>query len=144
MPAEWSHGHCAVCAAWPALVELRGPERERRLRCSRCGADWAAAPPMCPFCECADADRLSVMVVGPGEAARHVEVCRDCGSYVKRVTTATAIRPGDVAVRDLLTLDLDLAALDAGLARPGVRALRSDVDPIVRRPGGLVASLPGA
>jgi FdhE protein len=36
----WDAGYCPVCAAWPALAELRGLERDHWLRCARCGAGW--------------------------------------------------------------------------------------------------------
>jgi FdhE protein len=36
----WPHGYCPICGAWPALAEIRGLQRARRLRCARCGGDW--------------------------------------------------------------------------------------------------------
>src|SRR5262245_61522732 len=125
IPADWAHGHCPVCAAWPALAERRGPDRGRCLRCSRCGAGWSLSRARCPFCDCDDPDQLASLV-GAGAADRRVEACLRCRGYLKTLRSVAPIPPGDVAVRDLLTLDLDLAALDGGLARPAVRALRHD------------------
>lgn len=167
IPADWAHGHCPVCAAWPALAERRGPGGGRWLRCSRCGTEWSQSGARCPFCECDDPDQLAALSVGaaaadrsavpgrhasperngatdrPVAADRHVEACRQCRGYVKVLATAAPIPAGDVAVRDLLTLDLDLAALDAGLIRPAVRAPRLDAAPASAPHARLVAPLAG-
>ena len=144
VPSDWAPGHCPVCAAWPALAEVRGPESSRHLRCSRCGAAWGTVASRCAFCECAYPDRLATLAVGVGTGAREVEVCQECGGYLKVVASARAIRPADVAMRDLLTLDLDLAALDAGYSRPTSRASRPEVDAAPERPRGLLAPLSSA
>lgn len=167
IPAGWRHGHCPVCAAWPALAERRGLHADRGLRCSRCGVEWSQGGARCPFCECDDPDQLAALTVGaaardrsglagrngaPDRAAtsgrptgpdRRVEACRQCRGYVKALVTTVPIPPVDVAVRDLLTLDLDLAALDAGLVRPAARAPRLDSAQALARHDGLVAPLAG-
>jgi FdhE protein len=178
IPVGWAHGHCPVCAAWPALAERRGLAGGRWLRCSRCGVEWRQSGARCPFCECDDPDQLAALTVAaaadrnavpgrnasrdrnavPGLAAsaerngatdrprasdRHVEACRQCRGYVKALATGAPIPPGDVAVRDLLTLDLDLAALDAGFVRPAVRVPRFDAAPASPRHARLVAPLAG-
>jgi len=47
--SSWEHGHCPLCGDWPTLAELRGLERERHLRCGRCGSDWRSDA-RCPSC----------------------------------------------------------------------------------------------
>ncbi|HKZ07416.1 MAG TPA: formate dehydrogenase accessory protein FdhE [Methylomirabilota bacterium] len=115
---DWPHGYCPVCAAWPVLAEARGLERSRRLRCGRCGGDWRFDWLRCPFCACADHERLAALVPGRELDARRVEVCRACRGYVKTMTTLTATAAVEMSLRDLDTLDLDLVALERGFRRP--------------------------
>jgi FdhE protein len=114
----WPHGYCPVCAAWPVLAEARGLERSRQLRCGRCGGDWRFDWLRCPFCGCADHERLAALVPGRELDARRVEVCRACRGYVKTMTTLAATAAAEMSLRDLDTLDLDLVALERGFRRP--------------------------
>ena len=114
----WRTGACPVCGAWAAIAEARGVERVLRLRCSRCGADWATEPVRCPFCGEQDHEKLRALV-GDGQGdLRRVEVCDTCRGYMKTVTTLTACAPLDVALLDVSTVDLDVAAVEHGYARP--------------------------
>jgi FdhE protein len=132
---RWGHGYCPVCAAWPVLAEARGLERSRQLRCGRCGSDWRFDWLRCPFCGCADHDRLATLVPGRELDARRVEICRACHGYVKTMTTLAATPPTEMGLRDLGTLDLDLVALERGFHRP----------PGLARPAGpRVNAAPGA
>src|SRR2546421_694409 len=58
----WLDAACPVCGAWAAVVEARGLERRLRHRCGRCGADWAAEPVRCSFCDMRDHERLTTPV----------------------------------------------------------------------------------
>jgi FdhE protein len=113
-----SFGHCPICAAWPALAELRGLERTRVLRCSRCGAGWKAEPLLCVYCGQRDHERLGALVPEERSESRKVDVCKACGGYLKAVATLGALAPDAIALEDLATVDLDLAAIDRGYARP--------------------------
>jgi FdhE protein len=113
-----SLGYCPVCAAWPVFSELRGLERTRVLRCGRCGAGWKADPLHCVFCGERDHDKLGALVPEERAESRKVDVCNACGGYLKAVATLGALWPDAVALEDLATVDLDLAALDRGYARP--------------------------
>jgi FdhE protein len=118
--AHWTHGHCPVCGGWPAIAETRGLERERRLRCGRCAADWKVPVLRCPFCDETDHERLSALVPeGEGEEEiRRVDVCLRCKGYVKAITTLTALQEAQVAAEDVATLHLDLVAIERGFVRP--------------------------
>lgn len=118
VPVGWSHGYCPICGAWPALAETRGIERARRLRCARCGGDWAFPVLLCPFCGERDHRRQGSLVPDGEEELRKVDTCRSCRGYVKTITTLTAIPAPDLLVEDLATLELDIAALERGYARP--------------------------
>ncbi len=118
VPAGWAHGYCPICGAWPVLAETRGIERARRLRCARCGGDWAFPVLLCPFCGERDHRRQGSLVPEGEEDLRKVDTCRSCRGYVKTVTTLVPIPPPEVLVQDLATLELDIAALERGYARP--------------------------
>jgi FdhE protein len=116
--ADWPHGYCPTCGAWPALAEARGLERSRQLRCGRCGGDWRTQWLRCPYCGTTDHLRLGSLVPAEGGESRKVDTCLACGAYIKTLTVLTACSPPEVTLRDLETVDLDLAALERGYQRP--------------------------
>jgi FdhE protein len=126
VPADWMCASCAICGAWATLAEARGLERRLCLRCGRCGAEWGAQIVRCAFCGTTDHDRLGTLVSGKGGTTRTVETCANCLAYMKTVTMLTACPPEDVRLLDLATVDLDIAALAHGYARPTHVAQRLD------------------
>lgn len=135
--ASWSHACCPVCAAWPAMAELRGLEGERRARCSRCGGDWALQLRRCPYCRTGDYRQMRSLVPEENGETRKVDACDHCKGYLKAVTTLRPWPADGVVLRDLATVDLDLAALERGYARPSVpaRPLQASVQPAPSRRG---------
>lgn len=119
VPEFWSRGYCPVCGAWPTLAEVRGLERSIRLRCGRCGGDWRIEWLICPYCGVADHERLGSLVSDSHGETRMVRTCAECRGYLKTVTTLGPWPPDRVAIEDLATVDLDVAALERGYARPG-------------------------
>jgi len=120
---DWDDGYCPVCGAWPAMIERRGLERARRLRCGRCGGDWGSAVVRCAFCAVAGHDRLGSLVPEADREARQVETCAACRGYLKSLTTLRAWTAAEVALADLSTVELDLAAIERGYARPATPAV---------------------
>jgi FdhE protein len=118
IPRGWTRGYCPVCGAWPAFTELRGLERERRARCGRCAADWRFDVLRCPFCGERDHNRLAGFVVEGEEERRRIDVCRQCGGYLKGISTLMAVPDEAVPVLDLESVELDLVATERGFARP--------------------------
>jgi FdhE protein len=119
VPASWDHGYCPVCGGFPTLAEARGLDRERRLRCARCGADWWTEWLCC--CFCGNRDHLTLGSLVPDDGAsesRRAETCERCRGYVKLLTTLTPIRPAELLLEDLATVGLDVAALEHGYRRP--------------------------
>jgi FdhE protein len=114
----WQRGYCPVCGAWPSLVEMRGIERERRLRCGCCSADWPLPVLHCAFCGETDHHQLGSLVPESAEQYRRVETCERCRGYLKVVTTLGALPLRVLARQDLATVPLDLVAQDRGYARP--------------------------
>lgn len=131
----WQAGFCPVCAAWPTLAETRGLERQRWLRCGRCGADWAYDHQRCALCGTLDHRGLGYLAAEAERDARQAITCTACQGYLKAVTTFGQLDPAEVAVQDLLTLELDLAAVEQGYSRPEAAgfALVVAVEPLPRR-----------
>jgi len=134
--SAWDQGSCPVCGAWPTLAESRGLERSRRLRCGRCGADWGFPAFRCPYCATTDHAKLGLLVPEGNAEARRVDTCDVCRGYLKLVATLRAWAGDEVALADLSTVDLDLAALDHGYARPETIAGPLDLRIVAASSGG--------
>jgi FdhE protein len=100
------------------VAEYTGLERKRRLRCGRCGTGWAIPLLRCVFCDETAHDQLGYLTPEAGEQTRKIEVCHTCKGYVKGVTTVRTLAPWAVLLDDLMTVPLDVAALERGYRRP--------------------------
>lgn len=118
---RWEEGYCPICGDWPLLAELRGLERVRRLRCGRCGGDWAQPGARCPYCAASGHGALSALVPEEGGEARRVETCTRCRGYLKTISTLRAWASDEIPLADLSTVELDLAAVERDYARPAPR-----------------------
>lgn len=118
LASVWQRGYCPVCGAWPSLAELRGIERERRLRCGCCGADWPLPLLHCAFCDELDHGKLGALQPEGEEQLRRIETCETCHGYLKSATTFGALSIRTLVLLDLTTIPLDLVAQDRGYARP--------------------------
>lgn len=114
----WQRGYCPVCGARPTLAEVRGIERERRLRCGACSADWPLALLHCAFCDEIDYEKLGTLSVEGEGQLRRVETCESCHGYLKTATTFDALSFQALMLLDLSTIPLDLVAHERGYARP--------------------------
>jgi FdhE protein len=114
----WQQGYCPVCGSWPSLTELRGIERERRLRCGCCGADWPLPLLHCAFCGELDHEKLGALQPEGEEQLRRVETCETCRGYLKSIATYGALPIRSLVLLDLTTIPLDLVAQERGYARP--------------------------
>jgi FdhE protein len=118
LPPFWPHGYCPVCAAWPTLAEMRGTERQRWLRCGRCGAGWQFRHHECPFCSNADHRSAGYLAAESERESRRADSCESCKSYLKAISTLGPLSPTEVVLTDLVSLELDAAALEQGYGRP--------------------------
>ena len=119
----WDQGWCPLCGGWPHLAEQRGLERTRRLRCARCGGDWAQPGVRCPYCGVIGHEARAALVSEQDGEARKIETCSACRGYLKSVSTLHAWAADEVALTDLATVDLDLVALERAFERPEPRPL---------------------
>lgn len=107
---SWGRGVCPVCGGLPDLAALVGDPASRSLVCSRCSTPWPYPRVGCPFCGDVDAQ-----VYYESEGATHrLYCCPRCRRYLKAVDTRPAGGTLDPWAERLLTIDVDLAALEAG------------------------------
>jgi FdhE protein len=116
--ASWVEGYCPVCGSLPAFAEVRGIERKRHFRCGRCGGAWHARALYCPYCAMTDHDELVSLVPEKIGSNAVIDACQRCLGYVKTFTTLQGCSPGAVMLEDLASVDLDVAAIEYGFARP--------------------------
>jgi FdhE protein len=114
---DWQRGYCPVCGTWPAMVEMRGIQRERRLRCGCCGGEWSLPVLRCAFCDEIDHRKLGSLL-NEGEQTIRVETCGSCQGYLKAITTLGVLPFATLAERDVSSIAFDLVARDRGYRRP--------------------------
>jgi FdhE protein len=114
----WNHGHCAVCGSWPALAEVA--DGHRVLRCSFCAAGWELNEYCCIYC---GEHGEPFVTAAPDEERkdRRLEICGACQGYLKTIDVAGISPFPLVAITDMESMDLDLAAMEHGYSRPPLR-----------------------
>jgi FdhE protein len=118
-PQFWSSGECPVCGAWPTLAEVTGVERKRTLRCGRCGAGWWMRHGQCVYCGADDHRALGYLAAEATRESRQAVTCERCHGYLKSIAAHAPADPFSLGLLDLTTVELDVAALERGYARPG-------------------------
>ena len=112
----WTAGYCPLCGSWPGFAEMVGTRRV--LRCAFCAAGWEGPPGACTYCggatELRGSDSMS--------QARAIETCSSCRGYLKRIAADAPMPFPLLPVVDLESMDLDLAAIGAGFARPALKS----------------------
>jgi FdhE protein len=115
---SWSHGYCPACGSWPALAECA--DSHRVLRCSFCAVAWELNAYACIYC--GEAGQPFVTAAPDEERKdRRVEICGACQGYLKTIDLPALSPFPLVAVVDMETMDLDLAAMEHGYGRPPLR-----------------------
>ncbi len=114
----WQQGYCPICGGWPLLAELRGIELAQYLRCAACGSGWRSRRLFCPYCGNDDHRSLKTLTID-GEQRFRIAVCDRCHGYLK-VANAFDPPPAELlAIDDVASLHLDVAAIERGYHRPG-------------------------
>ena len=120
--AAWNQGYCPACGSWPALAEV--VDGHRLLRCAFCAATWERTIYACVYC---DERGEAFVTAAPDEARtdRRTELCSSCGAYLKTIDT-TEISPFPlVAIADMETMDLDVAAMEHHYGRPPLKEFKT-------------------
>ena len=116
--ARWDRGFCPACGSWPALMEAG--EAGHTLRCSFCAAAWDVAGRACLFCG-ESGETLATLTPDASRPGRTVDLCGTCRGYVKTVDSEASLPFPLGALADLESMDLDLAAMQHGCARPTIK-----------------------
>ena len=114
----WGEGYCQICGSWPSFAEMRGVDRSRFHRCARCGGEWYAQILQCVYCRTTEHAELVALVPEKAGGKGSLDACRRCRGYVKVFTRLQGCAPSAVMLDDLASVDLDVAALEAGYTRP--------------------------
>jgi FdhE protein len=115
---EWDHGYCPACGSWPAVAEVVGGHRT--LRCSFCSSGWELRSYACIYCG-DSGERFVTAAPDEERKDRRVEVCSNCGGYLKTIDLAELSPFPLLSITDIETTDLDVAAMEHGYARPPLR-----------------------
>ena len=120
--AAWNRGYCPACGGWPALAEIVAGHRF--LRCAFCAATWERTIYACVYC---DEQGEAFVTAAPNEERtdRRTELCSSCGAYLKTADVAEISPFPLVAIADMETMDLDVAAMDHHYGRPPLREFKT-------------------
>ena len=113
----WDRGFCPACGSWPAVVEAIGGRHA--LRCSFCAAAWALAAYRCVYCG-NDGETFLTAAPDPEQPGRRLQACGACGGYVKVLEAGEPAPFPLVAIDDLASMDLDMAAIEKKYMRPAL------------------------
>jgi FdhE protein len=116
--SEWNKGYCPTCGSWPAMAEVAGGHRI--LRCSFCSMAWELRTYGCIYCE-ESGDAFVTAAPDDARKDRRLEVCSACGSYLKTVDVGELSPFPLLAIADLETMDLDIAAMEHNYRRPPLK-----------------------
>jgi len=114
----WNHGYCPACGSWPAVGEVAGGHRT--LRCSFCSCAWELTTYACIYCE---ESGEAFVTAAPNEERkdRRIEICAACGGYLKTIDVPELSPFPLLAISDIETTDLDVAAMENGYGRPPLK-----------------------
>jgi FdhE protein len=114
----WSHGYCPACGSWPALAEI--VDGHRTLRCSFCAAAWEMKEYGCIYCG-DSGEHFKLAAPNEERNDRRLELCLACQGYLKTVDVPGLSPFPLLAIYDMETMDLDLAAMEHGYSRPPLK-----------------------
>jgi FdhE protein len=114
----WPHGYCPACGSWPAVGEVAGGHRT--LRCSFCSCAWELKTYACIYCA-ESGDPFVTAAPDADRKDRRIEVCSTCGGYLKTIDLGELSPYPLLSISDIETTDLDVAAMEHGYARPGMK-----------------------
>ena len=119
---EWARGYCPACGSWPAVAEVVAGHRT--LRCSFCASAWELPAYACIYCG-EQAEPFVTAAPNEERKDRRVELCSACGGYLKTIDLSELSPFPLLAISDIETTDLDVAAMEHGYARPALKDFRA-------------------
>ncbi|MEZ4527199.1 MAG: formate dehydrogenase accessory protein FdhE [Desulfobacterales bacterium] len=109
---NWEAGYCPICGSMPGLSVLR-EKGDRHMICSFCRKEWAVSRFLCFTCNTADAKHHQYFYTDEEKEYR-VEVCDQCGTYLKTVDIRKMDRFFYPPLEEIVTLHLDMNAQEKG------------------------------
>lgn len=113
----WLKRNCPICGSLPYIAELRDEGGKKYFRCSFCGCQWRWERLACPYCQNRTIDALHYFYSEEEEAYR-VDLCDQCKGYIKTVDSRKLDYEPDLDLEDVITIHLDLLAIEKGYKRP--------------------------
>jgi formate dehydrogenase maturation protein FdhE len=102
----WDRGVCPNCGSPPILVESRGLEQARWLRCGLCAADWPGQRLRCPFCDETDHRRLHYRFAEGEQDRYRLGLCDSCDGSLVVVSTLRPLSAPGLLIAELATVHL--------------------------------------
>ena len=113
---RWWRANCPICGRMPRVARIRS--RKRYLMCDFCGAEYLSDYVLCVNCGNKDPYTLKYLKI-EGKPEFQIDFCDKCKHYIKIIIEKKLGEPIPRCVEDMLTLDLDIEAKQAGLIRNG-------------------------
>ncbi len=111
--ADWQRGWCPVCGQYPVNGYNRPVDGRRILGCWMCETEWTYSRMVCPVCSSSRQDGQLLLTL-VGDCQRRIQVCDDCGYYLK-ITDCTQASAGcDLQLENAATVFLDILAQRKG------------------------------
>jgi len=108
----WYRGRCPICGGEPDLAALERGSGRRRLLCSRCDSEWTFQRIGCPFCGNDEPRQLAYYP--SDDQVYRLSVCEQCRRYLKTIDLRQVAGERLLPAERVLTVAMDVAALDAG------------------------------
>ena len=107
-------GPCPICGRIPVVAKRRS--RKRFLICTYCGTEYLSDAFVCIHCDNKDPYTLK-FIVDETNSAFKIDFCTKCNHYTKVLEVSKIKDSIPKGMEDILTLNLDFIAKDAGLVR---------------------------
>lgn len=111
---RWQKGWCPVCGQYPVNGYNRPGDGRRVLGCWMCETQWTYSRMGCPVCSSLSQDGQLLLTPLGGDGTRRIQVCEDCGHYLKVTDCTEASGECDLVLENAATVHLDVLAQRKG------------------------------
>lgn len=108
---NWNFGCCPLCGSRPDMACFNDSGK-RHLHCELCGTQWTYQRIGCPFCGNENHEQLGYLEAEE-ESGLRVYFCKNCLKYIKTVDKRVFEETPPLVLENIVTLHLDLLALEA-------------------------------